>query len=777
MRAPLIRERLLLLLWLPVWAAAFLHSASHFREPHGILPVKVASAASRDAYPVVTGNRDWAGRLAEEARPGDLLVRVGETELRGASSLDAFFRFAAAGRAAASVPAVLERDGVRLEMRFPSNQARFLRVWVVVSAIYAVVAVLLLWRAPPSGMVRAFFHAFMAEAVVFAACPDGLVPLVVESLALGLGCAFSLLAFQRFPEDRRLGWLGRTLPWLFMVLAPLHAIRFGAPPAFELAEPLAVVAVFALFVGLLAVTTSNYRSADAIGRRQIRWVLLGLYLAALPPMFTAALVTIEPSWTEVYGWNLAASGMVPLSVLISVVRYGLFDIDRVLSATASYNLLLAVAFVASLVLIPQAGDLAASRLGLDAGLSRLAVAIALAAILMPAQGWLRPRLERIFFRERWDLDKGITELIREVRECEDASELTTRVGSTLVRLLRPELCAVYGRREEGFVPVFVRGRAVPPGFDGKGSLATALSQQAGPLDVEAALGRRRLALDPFEHAALETLGAALLLPIRARQLDAFVVLGRKRSGDIYTSTDHAMLARLADQVAAQLRGYDQEALVRESRALQEKLRRYVPGAVAQQLASGREAVSGACEVSVLFVDIRGYTRFAEGRPSDEIFSTLNRYTQIVSKHIAGRGGSVVEFNGDGLMAVFGAPNRLPDKERSALAAAREIVRALGAGDADGGPIPVGVGIATGEAYVGDIRSADRMIWSAVGNTTNLAARLQQLTRDWDAAIVIDARTFEAAGAAAAGFEARGHTAIRGRREQEPLYALPLASVA
>src|SRR5512145_2069271 len=107
MRAPARHERLLLLLWLPVWAAAFLHSASHFREPHGILPVKVSSAAGRDAFPVVTEQRDWAGRRAEEARPGDLLVRVGETELRGASSLDAFFRFADAGRAAEWVPAVL----------------------------------------------------------------------------------------------------------------------------------------------------------------------------------------------------------------------------------------------------------------------------------------------------------------------------------------------------------------------------------------------------------------------------------------------------------------------------------------------------------------------------------------------------------------------------------------------------------------------------------------------------------------------------------------------
>jgi adenylate cyclase len=107
-----------------------------------------------------------------------------------------------------------------------------------------------------------------------------------------------------------------------------------------------------------------------------------------------------------------------------------------------------------------------------------------------------------------------------------------------------------------------------------------------------------------------------------------------------------------------------------------------------------------------------------------------------------------------------------------VGAALEVVHAL---ECDGRPgISVGVGIATGEVYVGDIRSSDRMIWSAVGNTTNLAARLQQLTRDWSVAIVIDERTRAAAGPAAASFEPRGHTSIRGRRQEEMLYVRALA---
>ncbi len=107
---------------------------------------------------------------------------------------------------------------------------------------------------------------------------------------------------------------------------------------------------------------------------------------------------------------------------------------------------------------------------------------------------------------------------------------------------------------------------------------------------------------------------------------------------------------------------------------------------------------------------------------------------------------MVEFNGDGMMAVFGAPRDLAHKERAAVEAGCEIVAAVGAmpvEDAGGHQtkLSVGVGIATGEAFVGNIQAVDRMIWSAIGNTTNLAARLQSLTRDLDASLVIDNGTW------------------------------------
>jgi adenylate cyclase len=70
-------------------------------------------------------------------------------------------------------------------------------------------------------------------------------------------------------------------------------------------------------------------------------------------------------------------------------------------------------------------------------------------------------------------------------------------------------------------------------------------------------------------------------------------------------------------------------------------------------------------VTVLFVDIRGYTGVSEAREAEEIFHAVNRYTETVSQVVRARGGTVVEFHGDGLLAVFGAPDAMAMKERAA----------------------------------------------------------------------------------------------------------------
>ncbi len=150
---------------------------------------------------------------------------------------------------------------------------------------------------------------------------------------------------------------------------------------------------------------------------------------------------------------------------------------------------------------------------------------------------------------------------------------------------------------------------MPPAFEGTSPLIVALRERRAPLSLSDA-GRRPddAPLGPFDRAALETLDAEVVVPVRrGRTLLAFLCLGPKRSGDVYTSIDVSLVAVVAETVSASMARFDQEEIIRQGRVMQESLRRYVPGAVAEQLASGAEPDPGEREVTVLFVDMRGYT--------------------------------------------------------------------------------------------------------------------------------------------------------------------------
>ena len=158
---------------------------------------------------------------------------------------------------------------------------------------------------------------------------------------------------------------------------------------------------------------------------------------------------------------------------------------------------------------------------------------------------------------------------------------------------------------------------------------------------------------------------------------------------------------------------------------------------------------------------------------------INRYTEAVSEVIQRRGGTVVEFLGDGLMAVFGAPEAMPQHARAAVQAACEVVstvRHLSLGRLeDAEPIAAGVGVASGQAFVGNVRTKDRFVYTAVGDVVNLASRLERLTRDLHAAVAIDARTHRTAGDSAAAFRLHEQVPIRGRAEPVDVYSLPIGA--
>ncbi len=139
-------------------------------------------------------------------------------------------------------------------------------------------------------------------------------------------------------------------------------------------------------------------------------------------------------------------------------------------------------------------------------------------------------------------------------------------------------------------------------------------------------------------------------------------------------------------------------------------------------------------VCVLFSDIRGYTTRSEGMTPEAVIGFLNRYFEQVVQLIHARGGSVVSFMGDGIMAVFGAPKPLVNPCADAFAAAREMLDYVGRFNADSRAagetaIEIGIGLHGGEAVVGHVGSTLRHDYTAIGDVTNVASRLEGLTKE------------------------------------------------
>jgi adenylate cyclase len=141
------------------------------------------------------------------------------------------------------------------------------------------------------------------------------------------------------------------------------------------------------------------------------------------------------------------------------------------------------------------------------------------------------------------------------------------------------------------------------------------------------------------------------------------------------------------------------------------------------------------EGTVMFSDLRGFTSFAEKMPVDQVIEVLNRYLTEMSDAILDHGGTLVAYMGDGIMAVFGAPVPQDDHADRALAAAREMLgprlerfneylRSQGLGE----DFRMGVGLNSGQVMSGNVGSERRLEYTAIGDTTNTAARLEGMTK-------------------------------------------------
>ncbi|MCZ6769386.1 MAG: hypothetical protein O7D93_09090, partial [Acidobacteria bacterium] len=267
------------------------------------------------------------------------------------------------------------------------------------------------------------------------------------------------------------------------------------------------------------------------------------------------------------------------------------------------------------------------------------------------------------------------------------------------------------------------------------------------------------------------------LPIFVKdRLSGIISLGHLESST-QSQEDLRYGRQIADQVAVALSNAE---LVTEQRELMSLFERYVSPEVAAEIVrrQGEIVLAGQeMTATVVFTDIRNFTALTAGKPSHEVLAWLNNYFTAMSKIIMKNGGFLNKFMGDGLLVLFGVPLGETSTESAcqAVRAALEMLHRVEQMNLESEPgqpqLKIGIGLHTGTLTAGNLGARERMEYSVIGETVNLASRLEELTKKFKTGMVMSAETRELVRDRFAT-KSLGEVAIRGFPGSSRVYTVP-----
>jgi adenylate cyclase len=282
------------------------------------------------------------------------------------------------------------------------------------------------------------------------------------------------------------------------------------------------------------------------------------------------------------------------------------------------------------------------------------------------------------------------------------------------------------------------------------------------------------AADPRALPAERRFQSLIAAPLRAKQRTLGLITLADTAGTPYSAAHGKLLNTIAMQAAAAVENVlaTQQLLHREVE--RQALKLYLPPQVAELiLASGGSAqLDGVLQpIAVMFADIRGFTTMSEQLEAREIVQMLNEFFTAMSGVIFHNNGTLDKFIGDCIMALFGAPlasaNAAADAVNAALGMQREMESLNRSRRARGlAEFHIGIGLHCGPAVVGNIGSADRVQYTAIGDTVNVAARLVGKAAPGQVIVSEDLR---AQLPAFPGFQALGEVELKGRASRMHIY--------
>jgi class 3 adenylate cyclase len=541
-----------------------------------------------------------------------------------------------------------------------------------------------------------------------------------------------------------------------LVLAVLYQIHCFTPPHMPGVETLSwlqeyktlgtVVRVFTLFCAvilIISVCHSLYKASSPSARQRAKVILFGVTIAFLPS--TAIMMGFYLMKVN-FPWNFLVFFIIffPASIAYSIIRHNLFDADAIIKRTVGYVVVTGVV-VGVYVLVSIFFNVFLGKYQVSQSKAfPIIFTLVIILIFNPLRNRIQSLVDRIFFRKEYDYGEIIDKISNAITSLLDLGQILKQMVRTFMEDMFINTSSVMLLN-----PAKTEYQVYLADGEGRNEIEKVILKQDEPLikiieKEKKELTKYDVLEDPKYRTVcegcarnFETLNANLMVPLVFQdEVIGVISLGEKKSGKSYNREDIDLFRTLANQGAVAIKNARLADQMKSEEAVRANLARYLSPQIVDQVIKKNVQVNLGGDrkvVTVLFSDIRNFTRISESLPPDKLVELLNEYFTEMAKIIFENQGSLDKYIGDAIVAVFGSLIPLENPGQTAVQAAIQMMKELSSlnerwKNKYGFYVDIGIGINTGDVFLGNIGSPERMEFTVIGDTVNIASRFSDLAK-------------------------------------------------
>jgi adenylate cyclase len=467
-------------------------------------------------------------------------------------------------------------------------------------------------------------------------------------------------------------------------------------------------------------------------------ILLGAAISASLPLSETVINAFHVYILPGYNYFLPFLVVFPSFIGYSIVKHNLFDFDAIIKRTYGYILTTAGISGIYVLILAFFNYVFGSYELTESPIFTLLFILAVVFLFNPVRNRVQKFIDRVFYRLEYDYRETVERISETLRALLNLEEIERRIMEYSRELMFVETGSVLLLNPQEQYYEVLRNPS--------SGLTIAADD---PLIQRISKGKKEVSIydvqeDPLYsrvreacRSCLKRLGASLIVPmIYEDRLVGLISLGNKKSGKFYRREDIKLLKILANQGAVAIENARMAEQMKSEEKVRANLARYLSPQIVERVIQKDVQVNLGGDkkiVTVLFSDIRGFTRISETLPPDQLVQLLNEYFTEMAAIIFANQGTLDKFIGDAIVAVFGSLISIHNPGRTAVQAAIQMMKTLETANQRwtaqyGFAIHIGIGINTGEVFLGNIGSPERMEFTVIGDTVNIASRLSGAAR-------------------------------------------------